>query len=272
MDGFNIARLCDGSLGFNGLITRMPLAEQVKVLGRSQDEAIARGLTLLDRVGLSAHKAGVRVLAHSTGSNVSAIVATGVDSIEHGSNITPDVVREMAARGTQWCPTIATVEGFLKAAETKGLPGAVREAYSRRTQDALETAIALGVPVLVGSDELPHGRIDLEIDAMVRHGLSVDEALRSATTVGRKALDLPGVEEGAPADMVLWETDPRSDFSRLSSPSHVLGNGVLVDLTQVDIGQGLAQSLRERMGDRSFEQQAKDDACVFAASHDHKHG
>ncbi|MFN7310562.1 MAG: FAD-dependent oxidoreductase [Vampirovibrionales bacterium] len=30
VDGFNIARLSDGSLGFNGLITRMPLAEQVK--------------------------------------------------------------------------------------------------------------------------------------------------------------------------------------------------------------------------------------------------
>ena len=29
---------------------------QVKVLGRSQDDAIARGLKMLDRVGLSAHK------------------------------------------------------------------------------------------------------------------------------------------------------------------------------------------------------------------------
>jgi len=37
-------------------ITRNLALAQVKVLGRSQDEAIARGLTLLDRVGLSAHK------------------------------------------------------------------------------------------------------------------------------------------------------------------------------------------------------------------------
>jgi glutamate/aspartate transport system ATP-binding protein len=35
-------------------ITRNLALAQVKVLGRSQDEAIARGLTLLDRVGLSA--------------------------------------------------------------------------------------------------------------------------------------------------------------------------------------------------------------------------
>jgi len=37
-------------------ITRNLALAQVKVLCRSQDEAIARGLTLLDRVGLSAHK------------------------------------------------------------------------------------------------------------------------------------------------------------------------------------------------------------------------
>lgn len=229
-------------------------------------------LEVIRSVVEAAHKAGVRVLAHSTGANVGEIVATGVDSIEHGMSITPEVVREMAARGVQWCPTIATAEGFLKAAETKGLPAAVREAYSRRTQDSLETAIALGVPVLVGSDELPHGRIDLEVDAMVRHGLSVDEALRSATTVGRKALDLPGIEEGAPADLVLWDADPRSDLTRLSSPSHVLGAGVLVDLTSTEIGPGVVESLRERMGDTSFEQKAGDETCVFAGSHDHKHG
>jgi len=36
VDGFNIARLSDGSLGFNGLITRMPLAEQVKASEEGQ--------------------------------------------------------------------------------------------------------------------------------------------------------------------------------------------------------------------------------------------
>jgi imidazolonepropionase-like amidohydrolase len=212
------------------------------------------------------------VLAHSTGPEVAGIVSTGVDSIEHGMSLTSEVVREMAARGTQWCPTIATAEGFLIEAEAKGLPGAVREAYSRRTRDALETALSLGVEVVTGSDELPHGTIDRELQALVRHGLSVDQALASATSVGRRALGLKGIEEGAPADLVLWQSDPRKDLSTVTAPSHVLGNGVLVDLAAAEIGPGVAQSIRERMGDRSFEQMRGEDSCVFAGARGHDHG
>jgi len=36
VDGFNIARLSDGSLGFNGLITRMPLAERRSALATAR--------------------------------------------------------------------------------------------------------------------------------------------------------------------------------------------------------------------------------------------
>ncbi len=43
VDGFNIARLNDGTLGFNGLITRMPLAEQVK----ASEEGQAPTVTML---------------------------------------------------------------------------------------------------------------------------------------------------------------------------------------------------------------------------------
>ena len=38
----------------------------------------------------AAHSVGVRVLAHSTGPDVGAIIETGVDSIEHGMSITPE--------------------------------------------------------------------------------------------------------------------------------------------------------------------------------------
>ena len=37
-------------------VTQNLTLAQVKVLGRSQDEALARGLKMLDRVGLTAHK------------------------------------------------------------------------------------------------------------------------------------------------------------------------------------------------------------------------
>jgi imidazolonepropionase-like amidohydrolase len=226
---------------------------------------------ILRKVVEAAHGAGVRVLAHSTGPDVGAIVETGVDSIEHGMSITPDIVRRMAALGTQWCPTIATAEGFLKNAEAKGMSNAARLAYSARTTQSLEVAMALGVDVVPGSDELPHGTLYLEIDAMVRHGMSVDQALTAATIVGRRALGLRGIEEGAPADLVLWTEDPRLDLTRVSQPAIVLGNGVPVDLTATDIGPGVAQSVRQRHGDKSLEQLLGDDTCVFAGAGGHKH-
>lgn len=229
-------------------------------------------IEILRQLVAAAHAAGVRVLAHSTGADVAAIVETGVDSIEHGMSVTPDVVRRMAAIGTQWCPTIATAETFLKAAEARGVSSAPRLAYSARTRSALELAAALGVDVLAGSDELPHGALDREIDALARHGLSVRQALAAATTVGRRALGLRGVEEGAPADLVIWDADPRDDVSCVTRPRTVLGNGVPVDLAETYVPAAVAQSLRERMGDRSFAALADDQSCVFARDGDHGHG
>lgn len=220
----------------------------------------------------AAHALGVRVLAHSTGPEVGALIETGVDSIEHGMSVTPDHVRRMAELGTQWCPTIATVEGFLRAAEEKGAPSEIRTAYSARTTESLRLAMQLGVSILAGSDELAHGSIDREIDSLVRHGLMVQEAIAAATTVGRRALGLPGVEEGAPADLVIWDEDPREDLSRLTRPSIVMGRGAPLDFSAAEIVPGAVSSARERYGDRSLDQIVADDTCVFADGKGHKHG
>ena len=227
---------------------------------------------IIREVVKAAHAVGVRVLAHSTGGDVGAIIETGVDSIEHGMSITPNHVRRMAELGTQWCPTIATAEGFLLAAEEKGMPSEIRATYSARTTESLKLAMELGVDVLAGSDELAHGTIDLEIDAMVRHGMTVQQAIASATTIGRRALALPGVEEGAPADLIVWDEDPRDDLSRLTRPSIVVGRGVPLNLSIVDVVPGTVLSARERHGDQSLNRMLADETCVFADGKGHKHG
>jgi imidazolonepropionase-like amidohydrolase len=178
----------------------------------------------------------------------------------------------MAELGTQWCPTIATVESFLRAAEEKGAPAEIRTAYSARTAESLRLAMQLGVSILAGSDELAHGSIDREVDSLVRHGLTVQEAIAAATTVGRRALGLPGVEEGAPADLVIWDEDPREDLSRLTRPSIVMGRGAPLDFSAAEIVPGAVSSARERYGDRSLDQIVADDTCVFADGKGHKHG
>ena len=44
----------------------------------------------------------------------------------------------------------------------------------------------------------------------------------------RAYLGLPGLDEGAPADLVVYETDPRVDLSAMMSPRRIVLRGVVV--------------------------------------------
>jgi imidazolonepropionase-like amidohydrolase len=156
-----------------------------------------------------AHAGGARVMAHVSGPSVGALVEAGVDSIEHGPMVDEDVVEAMAERGTIWVPTVATIErhiGPLRAAP----PVAACFARWRRT---LPRAVARGVPVLVGSDELGPAGVAVEAEALVRlGGLSPADVLRAATDAARAALRLP-----APAgDVIAVDGDPASDVTALA--------------------------------------------------------
>lgn len=177
-----------------------------------------------------AHRLGLRVMAHSTSSFVGDLVDVGVDSIEHGMSVTPAVVEAMASRGTVWTPTLACIAEFVEMLGANGADAGQMEAWRRDMAASLPLAEELGVTVLVGTDEQPHGTIVSEMEAMVAHGLSPAYVLRAATTLGRAALGLPGLEEGAPADFVLYDDDPRRNLQAFAHPRAVVSEGVVLDL------------------------------------------
>ena len=45
------------------------------------------------------------------------------------------------------------------------------------------------------------------------------------TTGGREFLGLPGLEPGAPADLVTFDDDPRADPDALKRPAAILAGG-----------------------------------------------
>jgi imidazolonepropionase-like amidohydrolase len=177
-----------------------------------------------------AHAVGLRVMVHSTGPFVAELVRAGVDAVEHGMSVTPETVRAMADHGTCWVPTMATVEAHLRAAEQGGAPPDARLSWSARTAECLGLALELGVPVLVGSDELPHGGIVEEMLVMQRHGMTARQVLVAASGLARSVLELPGLDEGDPADVVLYDADPREDLRAVARPRAVLAGGRLVGL------------------------------------------
>jgi imidazolonepropionase-like amidohydrolase len=81
----------------------------------------------------------------------------------------------------------------------------------------------LAVPVLVSTDNA--GTVAEEVERFVRYGVEPRDALRAATTVPRAFLGLPAIDEGAPADVVTYDRDPRADLSVLHRPASVVLKG-----------------------------------------------
>lgn len=59
-------------------------------------------------------------------------------------------------------------------------------------------------------------------------GLEPVDALRAATTAARAFLGAPGMGDGAPADFVTYDADPRADVTVLRHPAAVVRRGVRV--------------------------------------------
>jgi imidazolonepropionase-like amidohydrolase len=93
------------------------------------------------------------------------------------------------------------------------------------------TAYEAGVPMYAGSDGggiSRHGNLAGEVVAMVGLGMPVDYALGAASWRARSWLGRPSLEEGAPADLVVYDADPRADLDLLFKPKQVVLRGRVV--------------------------------------------
>ena len=83
-----------------------------------------------------------------------------------------------------------------------------------------------GVLVLAGTDvALPHGLIREEVVRLATAGLPARAAVGGASWDARRFLGLPGIEEGAPADLVAFARNPMEDLGALAEPSLIVLDG-----------------------------------------------
>ncbi len=174
----------------------------------------------------AAHEEGARVTAHTFGTDaLPDLVRAGIDCIEHGTGLTEDLIGEMAARSTAVVPTLVNVEnfpGFAAAGEARfpAYASTMRRLYAQ-SGAVVRAAYEAGVPVFAGTDAgggIEHGRIADEVRALCGAGLPAEAALAAASWSARTWLGLPGIEEGAPADVVVYDADPRADLDTLTRP------------------------------------------------------
>ena len=180
---------------------------------------------LLREVAVLTRSGGARLAVHALGPDACrAAVEAGADSVEHGCHLDADLLAAMAERGAAWTPTLSAV--------TSPPPADATDEDRRRQADRIDSlrahlprAVALGVPVLAGTDTAAHGSIAGEVALLVEFGLTPVDALRAATTAARAFLGAPALEDGAPADLVTYDADPREDPEVLRHPRAILRAG-----------------------------------------------
>lgn len=183
-----------------------------------------------------AHELGARVAAHVFGEDaLPGLIAAGIDSIEHGTGLTDDLIAAAVAAGSALVPTLINIDNFPQIARAGADKFPKYAAHMRAlyatSRDRIRSAFEAGVPVYTGTDAggtLPHGLIRDEIRALIGAGIPQADVVAQASWRAREWLGLPGLVEGAPADLVIYDADPRRDLATLMAPQRIVLRGHIV--------------------------------------------
>jgi imidazolonepropionase-like amidohydrolase len=177
------------------------------------------------------HAVGGRVAAHvQHGGSGRDAVAAGVDSIEHGMHLPFEALGAMADQGIALVPTAVTFAAMADMMAGDDVPPVTRHWFGEgwaRHPELVRRAHEAGVPVLAGTD-LPVGALLDEIRWLCRAGLPAEDALGAASWTAREWLGLPGIAEGAPADLMVVADDPRVHLDTLANPRLIMIGGRVV--------------------------------------------
>ncbi len=180
---------------------------------------------------------GYRVAAHAHGAEgMKRAVLGGVDSIEHGTYMTKEVMDLMKQKGTWYVPTIYAGRFVAEKAKIDGyFPDVVRPKAVRigaEIQNTAAKAYKAGVKIGFGTDMGvgPHGDNAREFLYMVEAGMPAGYVLQSATI---RAAELLGVEDqgvieaGKRADIIALPGDPVADIQNVMKVDFVMKDGVV---------------------------------------------
>lgn len=180
---------------------------------------------------------GFKVAAHCHGTEaMKRAVIAGVNSIEHGTYMTEEVMGLMKQMGTYYVPTITAGKAVGDSARKPGYypelvtPKAL--AIGPKIQQTFSNAYKAGVKIAFGTDAgvYAHGKNWLEFVYMNEAGMPALETIRSATLY---AADLLGddrigvIEKDKLADIIAIDGDPVKDIRAMGSVKFVMKNGIV---------------------------------------------
>lgn len=189
-----------------------------------------------------AHRLGYKVAAHvESQEGVKAAIENGVDTIEHGSILTEELIKCFQKNHAAFICTISPFIPMLHFSnEMDGLSELLernaRIVFEGTTKGAKE-ALANGIPVGLGTDNgtpyLTNYNMWRELEYFTQFvGVSPAFALHTATLVNAEIAGIEeetgSVEVGKSADFLITEKNPLEDFANMRNPYMVVMRGKVI--------------------------------------------
>jgi imidazolonepropionase-like amidohydrolase len=182
----------------------------------------------------TAREYGLTVSAHAHGgAGVDLAVENGVRSVEHGALLDAGNIARIAHHGA-WITLTNTILFHPSGIEQGDArePAILRKV--RQARDSMSGAAreirAAGIPVALGTDSM-HGLFGYEMQWLVEHGWSPEEALLAGTRGGADLLgahDIGTLAPGRRADFVVLRRDPLDDITAVYEVAGVYQDGYRV--------------------------------------------
>lgn len=199
-----------------------------------------------------AHRHRRLVTAHASGDSIIVALKGGVDSIQHGYDLTDEIINMLLEKAT---PVVNTYtikfQGYFKEEDWRWLDNGVsniqewidhcrdvitqarrqdpcREREIQKRKQELIDAFEKGVPLAVGTDSM-QGLMALELETLVDAGLTPLQALCAATGVAAKAVGLEDnlgtLEKGKLADIISVRGNPERSISDIANVHFIMIGG-----------------------------------------------
>ena len=180
-----------------------------------------------------AHRRGMRVACHAFGGEgLASCVASGVDKIEHGNEMSDAVLKMMVDKKVAITFTMEN----MRNTEKQDLPrSGGKVSRLSLTRDVMKRAAAAGVTIAFGSDmNEDHGKQQRGMVEYVKYGMTPAQALQT-TFIGAASVlnynwakDVGTLEPGKFADIIAVSGDPLKDITEIERVKFVMKGGVVV--------------------------------------------
>ncbi len=178
-----------------------------------------------------AYDRGHKVSCHAFGGKgLHNCLAAGVDTVEHGVQLSDEDIQQFKAKGIYLIPTLYHYQ-LEREHDAKKYAG---HSVAEVSEPNFRRAVAAGVKIAFGTGvgPFPHGTQTKEFEYMVKFGMTPLQVLRSVTIVNAQMMGwdakIGSIEPGKFADIVAVCGDPLTDITELERVKFVMKGGQVV--------------------------------------------